>query len=198
MTKKTIKRLTAYYTKAIRKGKTVKDMRDAIFATIYHGFSTDARPQHDLCPKHVGSWCFYQDATARGMDTKKLKCHSECQRKLAWQNLAVVDKKSIPQCKASQLFSNSCHIRIQLQLCWKYRLKGGFAHQSQMSKCLGLLSMQKRIDLSLKRATARMQYQVMFFFVKCWLISHVLKILSHKHFLILYCRMCYDPTLGFN
>ena len=68
LTDKTIKKLTLYYSRAVRKSKTVMDMRKSILASMYHGFATDATPQrHNLCPKHEGSWCFYQDAVARGV-----------------------------------------------------------------------------------------------------------------------------------
>ena len=195
MTEKTIKRLTAYYTKAIRKGKAVKDMHDAIFATIYHGFSTDARPRHNLCPKHVGSWCFYQDAKARGLDPKKLKHKELLKTPLDYNLLApkirplyrrLADPVILTRClsHATQNANENLHGKI-----WRLLSKNQFhsarrvsflaTHaiseynfgcagntdlkaalhitESQMSKCLGLQRMQKRIDLSLKRATARME-----------------------------------------
>ena len=53
-----------YYTKAIRRNKDVKSMQDAIKATMYHAFSTDKNPKHNLCPKDAGSWCFYNNTIA--------------------------------------------------------------------------------------------------------------------------------------
>lgn len=40
------------------------EMRDEILSTFYHCTSTDAKPQHQLCPKGKESWCFYNKAMA--------------------------------------------------------------------------------------------------------------------------------------
>ena len=60
-----IDQLSTYYGKAIRANKnSVEDMTKAIWATYYHKASTDANPQHHLCPKGVNSWCQWQKAKA--------------------------------------------------------------------------------------------------------------------------------------
>ena len=64
----TIKRLRVYYTQAIRSNRTVEAMRKAIMASVHHGFSTDSEPCHEYCPTGEKSWCFYQQALARGQD----------------------------------------------------------------------------------------------------------------------------------
>ncbi|GFX88535.1 uncharacterized protein TNCV_2659461 [Trichonephila clavipes] len=47
----TIKKLTRYYTNAIRKNKDdVEAMKTAIYATLFHCMSTDQKPQHKKCP----------------------------------------------------------------------------------------------------------------------------------------------------
>ncbi|GFT84389.1 uncharacterized protein TNCV_1610211 [Trichonephila clavipes] len=63
----TIKKLTRYYTNAIRKNKGhVEAMKTAIYATLFHCKSIDQKPQHKKCPSGKDSWCFYQSSLARG------------------------------------------------------------------------------------------------------------------------------------
>ncbi|RUS86508.1 hypothetical protein EGW08_005758 [Elysia chlorotica] len=66
LTQKTISRLTTYYERAIRQGKSAADMKSLAMAAIYHGFSTDRKPQHHFCPPGVESWCFFNAAIASG------------------------------------------------------------------------------------------------------------------------------------
>ncbi|GFW44809.1 uncharacterized protein TNCV_4511231 [Trichonephila clavipes] len=63
----TIKKLTTYYQKAILRNKgDVNAMKTAIYATLLHSISTDAKPQHSECPAGENSWCFYQSAIVNG------------------------------------------------------------------------------------------------------------------------------------
>ncbi|GFS79952.1 uncharacterized protein TNCV_750941 [Trichonephila clavipes] len=63
----TIKKLTTYYQKAILRNKgDVNAMKTAIYSTLLHSISTDAKPQHSKCPAGANSWCFYQYAIANG------------------------------------------------------------------------------------------------------------------------------------
>ncbi|GFY26894.1 uncharacterized protein TNCV_930351 [Trichonephila clavipes] len=65
--KATIKKLTTYYQKAILRNKgDVNAMKTAIYATLLHSISTDAKSQHSMCPAGENSWCFYQSAIANG------------------------------------------------------------------------------------------------------------------------------------
>lgn len=41
-------------------------MRNDILASLYHCNSTDAKPDHSLCPPGEQSWCFYQSAISEG------------------------------------------------------------------------------------------------------------------------------------
>ena len=41
-------------------------MRNAIWATLFHCASTDISPQHEKCPDHAESWCFFNKAVAKG------------------------------------------------------------------------------------------------------------------------------------
>ena len=66
MKQATIKKLQVYYTQAIRRNRTVEDMRKAIMASVYHGFCTDSEPCHDYCTPGEDSWYFYQQALAQG------------------------------------------------------------------------------------------------------------------------------------
>ncbi|GFY18365.1 uncharacterized protein TNCV_2395942 [Trichonephila clavipes] len=63
----TIKKLTTCYQKAILRNKgDVNAMKTAIYATLLHSISTDAKPQHSKCLSGENSWCFYQSAIANG------------------------------------------------------------------------------------------------------------------------------------
>ncbi|GFS87743.1 uncharacterized protein TNCV_4213711 [Trichonephila clavipes] len=62
-----IKKLATYYQKAILRNKgDVNAMKTAIYATLLHSISTDAKPQHSKCPAGENSLCFYQSAIANG------------------------------------------------------------------------------------------------------------------------------------
>ena len=62
--------LSVYFGNAIRDNcDSVEKMQNAIWATFYHGSSTDKKPQHHKCPPGADSWCKYQQAKAE----KKLK-----------------------------------------------------------------------------------------------------------------------------
>lgn len=67
LTASLIDELTVYYGLAIRNNSdSVKNMKDAIWATFYHKISTDAKPQHIYCPTGTDSWCTWQKANAVG------------------------------------------------------------------------------------------------------------------------------------
>ena len=70
LTDATIKKLTAYYGKAIRNNTHDLDaMYNAIHAARLHSMSTDEEPKHDCCPKgpEDENWCFYNKAVAKGL-----------------------------------------------------------------------------------------------------------------------------------
>ena len=55
-----------YYRIAVQRNLgNPQEMRQDIWATLFHCMSTDEDPQHTKCPNHVDSWCFYQRAVAR-------------------------------------------------------------------------------------------------------------------------------------
>ncbi|GFW73464.1 uncharacterized protein TNCV_2801281 [Trichonephila clavipes] len=61
----TISKLITYYQKTILRNKgDVNAMKTAIYATLLHSTSTDAKPQHSKCDAGENSWCFYQCAIA--------------------------------------------------------------------------------------------------------------------------------------
>ena len=41
-------------------------MRNAIWDTLFHCASIDMSPQHEKCPDHEESWCFFNKAVAKG------------------------------------------------------------------------------------------------------------------------------------
>ena len=66
LTGQVIDLLTRYYGNAIREHSDSHDkMSKAIWATFYHKSSTDAKPQHHLCPIGENSWCKWQKAKAK-------------------------------------------------------------------------------------------------------------------------------------
>lgn len=75
-----IGKLSKYYGLAIRKNpKSIKKMRDAIWATFYHYSSSDDNPQHSLCPPGNQSWCKWRKAEATGqLSTYKQEYYPLC------------------------------------------------------------------------------------------------------------------------
>ncbi|XP_005091180.1 uncharacterized protein LOC101848798 [Aplysia californica] len=65
LTANTIRKLSIYYSRAIRSQATAAEMRTAILASVHHGYSTDDHPQHMYCPSGNDSWCFYKKSLAR-------------------------------------------------------------------------------------------------------------------------------------
>ena len=64
LTQNAIRKLTIYYNQAIRKSSSA-EMKKAVMASLYHCYSTDSKPRHELCPVGVDSWCFFQAALAQ-------------------------------------------------------------------------------------------------------------------------------------
>lgn len=78
LTKDQILCLAHYFGKSIKQETTVKDMKNAIFATLKHCKSTDTHPQHNNCPDGERSWCFYKKAVANNqpIPSHKEKMHT--------------------------------------------------------------------------------------------------------------------------
>jgi hypothetical protein len=56
-----------YYGLAVRRNtNSLSDMKQAVWAVYFHKLSTDATPQHGLCPKGELSWCKYNRAQVTG------------------------------------------------------------------------------------------------------------------------------------
>ena len=69
LTDNVIKSMQRYFKKAIsdNQNKSVTAMRDAIMASFYHACSSDSATHlHNVCPKDIKSWCFYQRILAEG------------------------------------------------------------------------------------------------------------------------------------
>ncbi|GFN77352.1 hypothetical protein PoB_000385800 [Plakobranchus ocellatus] len=54
LTANTIRKLCIYFDRAIRGNNSAAGMRQAVLASLYHGYSTDEHPQHQYCPPGVG------------------------------------------------------------------------------------------------------------------------------------------------
>ena len=66
LTDKVIDNLQVYYGQAIRNNThIIEDMENAVLAIWHHTRSTDANPDHDLCPEGETSWCGYQRELAK-------------------------------------------------------------------------------------------------------------------------------------
>lgn len=67
LTEKTIKKITRYYSKAIRSNlSSLSDMKIAIYAILDHCRSTDQKPLHKKCPTGSDSWCFFNRSLFEG------------------------------------------------------------------------------------------------------------------------------------
>jgi hypothetical protein len=65
--KEMVPKLQNYYGKAIKQNHQYVDaMHEAIWASFHHMSSTDGKHNHSLCPKGKTSWCFFQQAQAKG------------------------------------------------------------------------------------------------------------------------------------
>ncbi|GFS17895.1 hypothetical protein ElyMa_006834100 [Elysia marginata] len=60
LTADAVRKLQIYYSRAIRQNKTAEDMKRAILASLFHGYSTDNMPQHQYCPPGPDSRCFFK------------------------------------------------------------------------------------------------------------------------------------------
>ena len=65
LTQNTIRKLTIYYNPAIRRSSSAEETKKAVMASLYHCYSTDSKPHHELCPVGAESWCFFQAALAQ-------------------------------------------------------------------------------------------------------------------------------------
>nr|XP_042913580.1 uncharacterized protein LOC122273614 [Parasteatoda tepidariorum] len=87
LTEANILKLQNYYRKAIRQNvPDISKMKSAIYASLKHCSSTDAKPSHSHCPEGASSWCFFQRAIAEGRPIAK---HSQMKMFLSQ---AVVEK----------------------------------------------------------------------------------------------------------
>ena len=69
LTKDKAIRFQHYYRNAITSAQgNVEQMRNNIWATLFHCLSTDDDPHHSRCPPGQSSWCFYQRAIAKDED----------------------------------------------------------------------------------------------------------------------------------
>ena len=68
LTEKYMDRLQNYYGKAVRSNVgDLRGMTKAIWASVCHRASTDAKPRHEFCPPGQDSWCKWQQREA-GVD----------------------------------------------------------------------------------------------------------------------------------
>ena len=92
MTAKMIDKLTVYYGLAIRRHcDSVKNMKNAIWATFYHYSSTDKKPQHEYCPDGADSWCEWKRAYAELPVKKRIKSYKHTYNPLPTNVLTAIE-----------------------------------------------------------------------------------------------------------
>ncbi|GFV25237.1 integrase catalytic domain-containing protein [Trichonephila clavipes] len=83
-----IVKLTNFYRNAIKDNcNDVEKMKRAIYATLYHCSSTDAKPKHNKCTNAKRSWCFFKRAFANGKSSEN---HSVMKTKLTEEVVAKI------------------------------------------------------------------------------------------------------------
>ncbi|GFV47281.1 uncharacterized protein TNCV_4829371 [Trichonephila clavipes] len=91
-----IDKLQRYYGLAIRNNTdSINSMKRAIWATYFHKASTDAYPQHGMCPTNEDTWCGYYRAITTGevykhkntLPSEVLHCIKDVYRELSTPNL---------------------------------------------------------------------------------------------------------------
>ena len=76
LTKDKAMRLQQYYRYAITaSGGDTDNMRDRVWATLFHCMSTDEEPHHTRCPRGTNSCCFYQRALATDEEPPSHELH---------------------------------------------------------------------------------------------------------------------------
>ncbi|GFU92617.1 uncharacterized protein TNCV_4795451 [Trichonephila clavipes] len=86
----TIVKLTNFYRKAIKgncNDVEREKMESAIYATLYHCSSTDAKPKHNKCPNGKLFWCFFKRALSSGESPES---HSVMKTKLTEEVVAKI------------------------------------------------------------------------------------------------------------
>ncbi|GFW03664.1 uncharacterized protein TNCV_2537751 [Trichonephila clavipes] len=84
----TIVKLTNFYRKTIKDNcNVVEKMKSAIYATLYHCSSTDAKPKHNKCPNGKLSWCLFKRALA---NEESPESHSVMKTKLTEEVVAKI------------------------------------------------------------------------------------------------------------
>ncbi|XP_055874806.1 uncharacterized protein LOC129924445 [Biomphalaria glabrata] len=131
LTQQTIKKLSKYYTRAIRKHNDAKQMRNAILASMYHNFSTDKRPMHHLCPSGADSWCFYKSCEAKNVKPGKhsLHIHTPLNYDLLAEHLKPIYKRlSEPQLLQRCLLGSTQNANESFHSCiWNICSKSRFS-----------------------------------------------------------------------
>ena len=75
----------------------VEAMRNAVWAGLWHSMSTEEEPQHRQCPVGENSWCFYQQALAKGEHPPSHAdhpCHTFLTRSVAHKLIPVYRRMS--------------------------------------------------------------------------------------------------------
>ncbi|GFV87084.1 uncharacterized protein TNCV_5113021 [Trichonephila clavipes] len=91
-----IDKLQRYYRLTIRNNTdSINSMKRSIWATYFYKASTDAYPQHGMCPTSEDTWCGYNRAITTGevykhkntLPSEVLHCIKDLYRELSTPNL---------------------------------------------------------------------------------------------------------------
>lgn len=104
-------------------------MRNDILASFLHCSSSDAKPQHELCPKTKDSWCFYQRAMAKGEavpshTTMKVNFQllTEFRRKALAEYKRLTSDKLLSACLPGKMQNPNEHLHSRIcRYCLKYK-----------------------------------------------------------------------------
>ena len=146
LTDKLIDSLQNYYGRAVRDHSgSVPEMMRAIWASVCHTFSTDAKPRHEYCPVGADSWCGWQKAQAKGKEFTHHTNLSACildAVKPVYDRLA--DQQLLERCKrgATQNANEALN-----QLIWDMCPKESFCSSKVVETAASLRSLYSMMDM---------------------------------------------------
>lgn len=107
----------------------MEELRNDIYASFLHCSSSDANPQHHLCPKSVDSYCFYQRAIARKENIpshKTMKVQfvlpSNLRQKVCGEYRRLTQDKLLSACLLGKTQNPNEHLHSRIwRFCSKYK-----------------------------------------------------------------------------
>lgn len=142
LTLKVIDSIQNYYGQAIRSNlHDLPGAKQAVQAILLHMSSTDAKPNHQLCPKGSDSWCGWQRDVANGTSAYKHK------QKIP-ENLVKILQPTFDRLSQDDVLKTAVEGLTQNanealhQLVWDRCPKQGFAGRSTVETAAGLAALE--------------------------------------------------------